>query len=287
LIPVPVAGLKLLYLMNSNQMFFRQSIKGCFFAILTAFFCLQGRTEVISFSPLETGFFLSSEPINTLYWRGQNSKALLLFIPGGNGTIGLKPETTDKPYSFYQTLKSLTNPQLTSGRFDVVLLDSPSQLIPVTLRGSKDHMVRIESAIRHYSNLTHLPVWIMGHSNGGISISEFIKYLQSKNEMNLISGVIASGIRNESFFNPPIAIPMLFLHHQNDGCKSTRPNDSFEKYKQVKSFTSSQVEYVQISSGEAENRDPCNSGFHMYFNAGVEVSKAIDEFTSPFLSNLR
>lgn len=270
--------------LNGIEMFLIRTFAKCVFAISLVFLCWEARAEVISFPPMESGFFISSEPINTLYWRGQNPKALLLFIPGGNGTIGLKPDTTDKPYSFYQTLKSLSNPQLTSGHFDVVLLDSPSQLLPVTLRGSKDHLVRIESTVLHYSNLTHLPIWIMGHSNGGISISEFIKYLQNKNAMNLISGVIASGIRNESFFNPPIAVPMLFLHHQSDGCKSTRPGESFEKYKQVKTFTSAEVEYVQIISGEAENRDPCNSGFHMYFNAGTEVSKAIDEFTSKFLS---
>ena len=269
--------------MNGNWMVLNRLIKSCF-SILTLLLSLEGRAEVISFPPLESGFFISSEPINTLYWRAQNPKALLLFIPGGNGALGLKPDTTDKPYYFYQTLKSLTNPQLTTGQFDVVLLDSPFPLIPVTLRGAKDHLVRLESAVRHYSKLTHLPIWVMGHSNGGISISEFIKYLQSKNELNLISGVIASGIRNESFFNPPIAIPVLFLHHQNDGCRSTRPNDSYEKYKQVKTFTTSEVEYVQITSGEAENKDPCNSGFHMYFNAGLEVSEAIDGFTSRFLS---
>lgn len=262
---------------------FSRRMAGWLLPWLTLLCCGAARAEVISFAPMEAGFFVSSEPIQTLYWRGQQSKVLLLFVPGGNGTLALKPETTDKPYSFYQTLKSLTNPQLTSGQFDVVLLDSPAPLLPVSMRSAKDHMVRIESTIRYYSELTHLPIWIMGHSNGGISISEFIKYLQAKNQMSLISGVIASAIRNESFFNPPIAIPMLFLHHQKDGCKNTRPNESFEKYKQVKSFITSEVEYIQLTSGEAENRDPCFSGFHMYFNAGPEVSKAVDKFVFKFL----
>jgi hypothetical protein len=247
--------------------------------------CAWARAEVISIAPEQTGFFLSAEPINTLYWQGSNSKALLLFIPGGNGTLGLKPGTTDKPYSFYQTLKSLTNPQMSMGQFDVVLLDSPAFLLPLSLRASKDHMVRIETAIHFYRDKTHLPIWIMGHSNGGISISEFIKYLQAKDQMSLISGVIASGIRNESFFHPPLSTPLLFLHHQNDGCKNTQPFESFEKYKQVKTFASQAVEYVQITSGEAENRDPCSSGFHMYFNAGPEVSKAIDAFALKILQS--
>jgi len=128
--------------------------------------------EVIPIQPLESCFSCSSKPSMTMYWQGKESKAVVIFIPGGEGYIGLKEGELDHPYQFFQTLKRLTNPDLTSGKFDVVLLDSPSELSPNQMypsaRGAFDHMIRIESAIRYYKEKTGLPVWLMGHSNGGI-----------------------------------------------------------------------------------------------------------------------
>lgn len=86
--------------------------------------------EVIPVKPLESCFSCSAKPSMTMYWKGKDSKALVIFIPGGEGYIGLQEGQTDHQYYFFQTLKRLTNPYLTSGNFDVVLLDSPSELSP-------------------------------------------------------------------------------------------------------------------------------------------------------------
>lgn len=181
--------------------------------------------EVISVMPLANCFVCSTEPSKTMYWQGKNSKAVLILVPGGEGYIGLKPEQTDHPFHQFQTLKRLTNSDLTSGHFDVVLLDSPAPLSPnqryPTARGGADHLIRIESVIRYYKEKTGLPVWLMGHSNGGISLTEFVKYAQKNGKLDLISGVVASAIRNESYFNAPTPFPMLFLHHKTDGCSAT------------------------------------------------------------------
>ena len=122
----------------------------------------------------------------------------------------------------------------------------------------------------------------MGHSNGGISISEYIKYLQQKNKTNEIAGVIASGIRNQSFFYPPIEFPILFIHHEKDACINTRPTESLLNFQKIKEFAQSDVQYITILSGESEPNDPCRSGYHMYYNAGPELSKALDNFLSKY-----
>jgi hypothetical protein len=239
-------------------------------------------SEVIPVEQIETGFLVNSTPTNTLFWRGINSKALLVLIPGGEGQLNLKPTTTNLRLNFFQTLKSLTNPELTSGQYDVVLFDSPYPMHNTTPRGAKDHLLRIESVIEYYHQKTNLPIWIMGHSNGGISISEFIAYLQQKNKTHQIAGVIASGIRNHSFFNPPIDFPILFIHHEKDACIHTSPSASFFNYQKVKEFTKSDVEYIAITSGEPEPRDPCRSGYHLYYNAGPELSKKLDTFLGQY-----
>lgn len=254
------------------------------FCLICSSLSLAQSAEVIPVEPIEKCFLCSSEPSMTMYWQGKNSKAVLMLIPGGEGYIGLKPSQTEHGYHQFQTLKRLTDPSLTSGQFDVVLLDSPSQLSPnqryPAARGGSDHLIRIESVIRHYRSKTGLPVWLMGHSNGGISLTEFLKYARKNNRMDLIGGMVASAIRDESHFEEPIGFPMLFIHHRNDGCFHTTYSASFRNFEKVKAFSKAPVEFVAVESGMAQAQDPCRSGFHMYFGAGEEVAKHLDEFLS-------
>ena len=221
-----------------------------------------------------------------MFWQGKNPKALILFIPGGDGFIGLKPNDQDNKRAFVQTLKRITDPSQTSGRLDLVLLDSPSPLSPNQRypadRTAKDHMIRIESAILFYKQKTGLPVWLLGHSNGGISLSEFVQYAQKNNKLNLISGVIASGVRNESDFDPPINFPMLFIHNKNDGCNNTSPETAYKTYQHVKKFNQSTTEYISVESGQSQSGNPCTSGFHMNFGADDEYANDIEKFILQF-----
>jgi len=154
--------------------------------------------EVIPIQPLESCFSCSSKPSMTMYWQGKESKAVVIFIPGGEGYIGLKEGELDHPYQFFQTLKRLTNPDLTSGKFDVVLLDSPSELSPNQMypsaRGAFDHMIRIESAIRYYKEKTGLPVWLMGHSNGGLVTKYLPKVLSDEGKTDLVDKIISVAV---------------------------------------------------------------------------------------------
>ena len=251
-------------------------------SLLTCHFKVQA--EVIAVAPLEKGFFSSSAPSLTMYWPGKNARAVLVMIPGGSGYMGLKPGQPDVKNPFYQMLKSLTTPELTSGRWDVVLLDSPAPLSPnqayPLARATSDHLTRIESAVLFYQKKTGLPVWLMGHSNGGISLTEFVKYIQKEQKPGLISGIIASGIRNESYFNPPMDLPMLFVHHKEDGCAQTTPHRALGNNEKVQAFNQSVTEFAWITGGHSEPKDPCRSGHHMYAGASEESAKVIDDFMS-------
>lgn len=242
--------------------------------------------EVIPVAPLETCFLCSTAPSMTMYWPGKNAQAVLIFIPGGEGYIGLKEGQTDHRYHFYQALKRLTNPALTRGKLDVVLLDSPAELSPrqpyPAARGASDHMIRIESVIRYYQQKTGLPVWLMGHSNGGISLTEFFKYAKKNQRTDLIAGFIASGIRSESYFEAPMSFPMLFMHHARDGCAHTLPASAYANYTLVKAFNTAPTQFVYIQGGEAEPKDACRSGHHMYFGAGDEMAQGVDAFIAQF-----
>lgn len=242
--------------------------------------------QVYSVSPIATCFTCSSDPSLTMFWAGKNPKALILFIPGGDGYFGLKPDQQEIKGQFIETLKRMTNPTQTSGRYDLVFLDSPTPLSPNQRypadRTAKDHMIRIESAILFYKQKTGLPVWLLGHSNGGISLTEFVKYAQSNNKMDLISGIIASGVRNETNFKPPLNVPVLIIHNKNDDCPNTTPDSAYDLYERVKKFNASKTEFISVESGQSQGGDPCRTGFHMNYGAGEEYAKDIDSFMGQY-----
>jgi hypothetical protein len=69
-----------------------------------------------------------SAPTQTLFWESANAQATLIFIPGGEGQLGLKPTQKDTRNDFYQSLKKLTENQGTGAGTNVVLFDSPEAL---------------------------------------------------------------------------------------------------------------------------------------------------------------
>jgi hypothetical protein len=255
-----------------------------FATVVATVFAAASHAEVIAIESIEKGVFVGAQPTLTLYWQGKESRAVLVFIPGGEGHIGLKEGQTDHGSHFHQMLKRLTNPSLTSGRLDVVLYDSPYELSPrqpyPVARGGSDHLGRIESVVRYYKKKTGLPVWLMGHSNGGISLTEFVKLLQEQGKADLIAGMIVSGARSETRFDRPLNIPVLFMHHKQDGCSKSGPNASYSNYTRVKEFNKSVTEFADVTEGRPESRDACHSGYHMYFGASDEAARLIDAFVS-------
>jgi hypothetical protein len=94
----------------------------------------------------------------------------------------------------------------------------------------------------------------------------------------MVDGLIISAARNETSFSPPLTMPMLFLHHEEDGCVNTQPKNSYATYKKLVEFDKAYIRYVYVGSGEYEMDDPCVSGYHMYFNADKEVLSAFDQY---------
>ena len=125
---------------------------------------------------------------------GARSRATLVFIPGGEGRIGLTPDRKSLGGFYAATLKPLSDPNLTSGLFNIVVFDSPVPLPPGSdypnSRQSKEHLLRVESVARHFRDQYSRPVWIMGHSNGAASMTEFYKMLEHNGQTALVSGLI-------------------------------------------------------------------------------------------------
>lgn len=228
-------------------------------------------------------------PTQTLYWESSDARATLVLIPGGAGSLGLKPTQKETRNSFYQALKKLTDTTTGHPGINVVLFDSPGRLDSSprgypSSRATADHLSRISSVIRFYKQKTGKPVWLMGHSNGAVSITEFLRYDDPERAPSHLSGLIVSGARKVAYFDErPLDMPVLFLHHERDGCSNADPRASVKNFEQVKKTNTSVTEFRFVKSGEPENSSPCDSGYHMYYGADREMTEALRTF---ILSNV-
>ncbi len=268
--------------MNSNR--FR--ILACL--ILSPLFfwtvCDRAAAEVIAVPSGNPG----ASPTLTLYWQGAGSRAVLILIPGGEGQLNLRAGQLDVGNQFYQTLKRLSQGSNPREILDVVLFDSPERLANAksypTSRATTDHLSRIGDVIRFYRETTGKPIWLMGHSNGAVSVTEYVRYARKLGQNNAIAGLIVSGPRDVAYFDTaPLDLPILFMVHRKDGCPATDQTGPSGNFKKVQSLDRAQTSFVYIETGSPEATSPCSSGYHMYNGATQEVVTTLRTFIVPFL----
>ena len=253
-----------------------------FTALIVALMSTFVYAGVVSVEFKEKGLFFSDTPTHNFVWPSKQAKATLIFIPGGEGRLGITPDRANLGGFYGATLRPLSDEKLTSGAFNVVVFDSPVNL-PVGTdypysRQSKEHLLRIEGVVRHFKELYGLPVWIMGHSNGAVSITEFYKMLQKSGAESLVEGAVYSSARNGADFTDATKLPILFLAHERDGCEKSLPARSKSVFDKQAKTNAMKTQYVVIKGGEAQPQHVCSSGFHMFYGASQEAYSAIDAF---------
>jgi hypothetical protein len=213
----------------------------------------------------------------TAYWSCPDSKAILIFLPGGDGSFNMASKNPEKPSWVISKLYDAS--QFSSG-LDLVFLDSPYSLGwqggNVAPRYGKDHLTRMSSVIQFYKDKTSKPIYLIGHSNGAISLSTFLN--QSPENQRLLAGVIFSGSRNETSLDGPLNIPVLFLHHEDDANgRWTSYSQAKRLYNKVKIMNSATTEFSTVHGGESGG-DPSTSGHHMYQGSLDEAANYIWNF---------
>jgi dienelactone hydrolase len=269
---------------------------------------LEGRRRLLGFAALvllaQCGMALaqaiavpslekSSTPTMTFLFRAPEAKATLLFIPGGEGRRGIQPDWKEThgyftKYEFNVMLRSLSDPQVTSGSFDVVIFDNPTDL-PVqrhwsAARTSAEHLARIEDVVRYYREKLGRPIWLMGHSMGSISVTEFYKRLQSKKSEDLVAALIISGGENgTSLLYEATKLPVLLLHHERDECVGNPLSHAQRLQGRLKDSGNPAAELFIVMGGAPAPQDPCRSGYHMYLGAASDAARGIDQFARKYL----
>ncbi|MBI3505255.1 MAG: hypothetical protein HY059_10455 [Proteobacteria bacterium] len=242
----------------------------------------RASAEVIPVPAAEAG----NAPTPTMYWERPGSAAVLILVPGGLGQLKLKPDQTSVGNQFYLTFKRLGEGADPKRALDIVLFDSPeplenSKAYP-TSRATASHMRRIGSVVEFYGRKTGKPVWLMGHSNGAISVTEYMRHASRIGRGGEIAGLIVSAARNLTYFDSaPLDLPVLFMSHRKDGCLNADPNASLRNFRRVQSLNRNRTSFVFIESGRPEGQQTCESGYHMYNDATQEVVATIRDFIAP------
>jgi hypothetical protein len=213
----------------------------------------------------------------TAYWGSPNSKAVLIFLPGGDGSFNIAAKNPPKPN---WVLSNLYQVSQNSPGLDIVLMDSPYSLGMrggnIAPRYTKDHLTRVLSVVNYYKSKLNKPIYVIGHSNGAISLSAFLN--DSPNNQKLLSGAIFSGGRNETQINEPLNLPVLFLHHEDDANgRWTSYSNAKDLHKKVKVFNTSNTDFQTVHGGNTGG-DPATSGHHMYEGSLDEAANHIWNF---------
>ncbi len=156
-------------------------------------------------------------PTRTLLIPVKSAKAVVLLFPGGGGVLRLQDDgSTTNSHTFVRS-KDLW----AQYGIDAVLVDTPYDL-GAGMRNSRsirDHQQRIFNVVNYYRDKLNLPVWIFGHSMGTVSVTEFVN--GGKDKERLIAGLIVAGTYRSATIDSDVALPVMAIHHVDDGCAST------------------------------------------------------------------
>ena len=254
-------------------------------AILLSLFSLDQSPSVAEAIAIPRNSAVGNPPNETLvmYWQADNPLATLVLIPGGEGRVNLSPSQKSLNNQFYRSVKMLSDKAQSKGNINVVVFDNPYDMpsnpssYPDT-RASIDHLSRIESVVQFFKKRTGKPVLLMGHSNGAVSVTEYIRYINKAGKSNSVQGIILSSSRNGSYIDSRMSTKALVLHHSKDACRNSTSDASNNLYNSIRRHNGARTEMKNLESGISEGGNPCRGGFHMFNGGGQELSKAIEGF---------
>jgi pimeloyl-ACP methyl ester carboxylesterase len=218
--------------------------------------------------------------IPTVYYTNAGSKALVIFLPGGSGSFGVTKKPDPKPNWLLAALHKSIDPPL-----DLVFMDSHYSLQADfgdsysrwSARREMQHLEQIRTVVNFYQKKTGKPIFLLGHSNGSLSIAEFLN--QSPDNQKLVAGVVFSGSRNETLVRQNLSLPVLILHHKSDPNRWTTPSSADQLFASIKQNNSANTWLSWVEGGkDVPWGDPAHSGRHMYNEALDEAARLIENF---------
>lgn len=229
-------------------------------------------SQVIPVEPLTRGFFGAQQTMTMLHEQN-DAELIVVVVMGYPGSFGLRAGDQLVKNTTARMMRDLTN--RSEIKASVVILDSPFLLQGIGARSSSDHLDRIQSVVKHYRERYKVPVWLFGHSDGSISVAEYLN--RSEETRKSLAGAILSAGRDETRIREDWKAPVLVLHHESDGCDVTTFNGAKRYFSLIKEVNSGSTEFSAVVGGTRSGA-PCSTGFHMYEGAFGEALEIVANF---------
>ena len=202
-------------------------------------------------------------------------KIVAISFVGGYGAIDLTRRSEKGPPKFGPTANFLVRirDQMADADTADVIVDSPSDKLPQGMRDDfrlgSDHLADIRALLADIKkSFPNVKVFLVGTSRGTISAAA----LSAKLADSVQGVVLASTVTNRDrvgdalshFDFATIKVPVLFVHHRDDGCASS-PYQNVERLSKT-------YPLVSVSGGNPPQTGPCDPlAPHGYFGREAPV----------------
>ena len=223
-----------------------------------------------------------------LRFPNNSPKAALVLFPGGQGAGHFSERGGQIRVG--NNFLTRSSPLFVERRFAVAVVDVPSDQaagMSDQFRTGKEHIQDITKIIDLLDQKCPGPLYLVGTSRGTLSVAHLGASLQDRR----ISGIVLTSSigasrpsRSDrlplSLFEVPmenIMVPVLFVHHRNDGCWAANFADAVRLQKRV--TKSAKVEFIEVQGGDPPRSEACEPLTpHGYLGKEREVVTAITDW---------
>lgn len=207
------------------------------------------------------------------------AKVVAVSFVGGYGAIDLIKRSEKGPPKFGPTANFLVRirNQLVDADVADVIVDSPSDRLPQGMgddfRLGPDHLTDIQALLADVKKrFPSAKIFLIGTSRGTISAAALAAKLGDSVQGVVLSSTLSNrdkvGEGLSRFDYSTIKVPVLFVHHRDDGCSSS-------PYQNVERMSKS-YPLISVSGGNAPQTGPCDPlAPHGYFGREEPVVQAI------------
>ena len=224
------------------------------------------------------------EGVTTSYWwmPRDKAKANLVLMSGGSGGIGYRDGQPQSENFLIRSREHFAtgNPQ---AAFNIALMGNSSdmrQLNPES-RATSSHIADIAALVAHVRSQNLAPIWLVSTSQGTISAAAAGIALGNK-----IDGIVFSAAMTLPLLVPTslsqqpiheIKVPTLVVFHENDGCRTTRPEQGsmvLDRLSQAKP-----KKLLLLRGGSGPRGDPCQAlHWHGFINMEAEAARVMTDW---------
>lgn len=207
--------------------------------------------------------------VAVFYMKRDGATATAVLLPGGGGGFGKIEEGKPTGNNFLVRSRDFfadagLNVAVMNRASDKSDLDYPDRV-------ADEHMTDIKALVDYLKTDSGLPVWIVGTSRGTVSATAAaVKFGNS----DLAGIVLTSSVVNYKKIGAvpaqdigSIKIPVLVVHHEQDGCQHCRPHEVPAIVQGLRNAPLKKL--VMVNGGANPSGDPCEA-LHYHGFVGME-----------------